>query len=99
MNTKLPAVGSCIIYTSRDYVDEEKIAVYQSRQRRKGERTSEMNGVKLATISVTGFHLRPAGEITLKMMWECDYWGDLYATVLDVTDNYRVLINRQRIEW
>ena len=99
MNSKLPAFGSALIYTSRDYIDKEEVVIYQSRQRRKGERTAETNGVELTTILVTGFLLRPAGEVTLKTMLECYNSGILHVTVLEVSNNYKVLLDRKRIEW
>ena len=99
MNSKLPAFGSALIYTSRDYIDKLEVVIYQSRQRRKGERTAETNGVELTTILVTGFLLRPAGEVTLKTMLECYNSGILHVTVLEVSNNYKVLLDRKRIEW
>ena len=99
VNSKLPAVGSTLIYTSHDYIDEVKISVFQSRQKVKGDTTVESNGVELATIHVTGFPLRPSGEVTMKLKWDCPCVGVLDVTVLDVTSNYKVLLDKERISW
>ena len=99
VNSKLPATGSTLIYTSHDYIDEMKISVFQSRQKAKGDTTVESNGVELATILVTGFPLRPAGEVTLKLKWDCPYVGVLDVTVVDVTSNYKELLDKERISW
>ena len=65
----------------------------------KGDTTVESNGVELATIHVTGFPLRPSGEVTMKLKWDCPCVGVLDVTVLDVTSNYKVLLDKERISW
>ena len=99
MNSKLPARESAITYTSCDYMVEAQTAVYQGKQERRHATTAETNGIKLAPFSFRGFQKRLAGQVEFKTIFEYDKQGLLYVTVLEVSNNDKILLNRKRIEW
>ena len=99
INSRLPARDSVLTYTSRDYMTEAQTAVYQAKQDTKGATIAAREGVKLVPFSFTGFQRRPAGQVEFRTIFEYDKQGLLYVTVLEVSDNDKVLLNRKRIEW